>query len=337
MATLKTKAVVFPEANRFEMTELELEEPGPEDIVVRTLVTSISPGTERWVLRGKHIGTKFPCVPGYHRIGIVEECGKEVKTFQPGDVVYGSAGRWKGNIVPMFGAHLGLSVGNHRAYHFINSSIPNQIELETLAFTIVAGVANRGVNACKIHSGQRVLIIGAGFIGICAAQLAILRGAHPVLLEKDEERIGFAKKIIPSVLSVDDKNLDEVLNKIAPGGFDVLYDTVGNASTTDRMVQHTRYQGTLLLQAQYFDKEHCAIDLDQIKIRELTAKTTCGIREEDWMQTMNNIRTRFLQIAPLITHRFDAEEALKGYELLHTGKPFNLGIVFHWDKRALDK
>ena len=70
---MKTKAVVFPEAEKFEMVDLTLDEMGPGDIRVRTLVSAISPGTERWVLKGKHIGTQFPCVPGYHRIGIVEE------------------------------------------------------------------------------------------------------------------------------------------------------------------------------------------------------------------------------------------------------------------------
>jgi len=40
---MKTQAIVFPEPNRFEMTELELEEPGPKDIVAKTLVSTILP------------------------------------------------------------------------------------------------------------------------------------------------------------------------------------------------------------------------------------------------------------------------------------------------------
>ena len=331
---MKTKAVVFPDANKFEMVELELEKPGADDIVVKTLVSAISPGTERWVLRGKHIGTRFPCVPGYHRIGIVEEKGKEVKNFRVSDIVYGSENRWQGDIVSMWGAHLGLSVSNWRGYRFLNSSLPKRLELETMAFAIVAGVANRGVRFCEVKAGQKVLIIGAGFIGLCAAQLVSLRGAHPVLLEIAPERISFAKQLIQDVLNPKDEKLKETLKELAADGFDALYDTVGDAATTDRMVQHMRGQGTLLLQAQYFDKERCALDLDQIKIRELTVKTTCGTDDQDWAETTANIRSRLLKIDPLITHRFEAVDALKGYELLHTGKPFNLGIVFRWDERV---
>jgi len=331
---MKTQAVVFPEPDKFEMTELELEESGPKDIVVKTLVSAISPGTERWILRGKHLGSQFPCVPGYHRIGIVEDCGKEVTNFRVGDIVYGSAGRWKGNIVSMWGAHVGLSVGDWTGYRFVASSLPNRLELETLSFAIVAGVANRGIRFCQVAATQKILIIGAGFIGICAAQLAAGLGAHPFLLEQDTERVAFAKNIISDVFCTEDKNLGTELQKTAPAGFDILYDTVGHAATTDRMVQQMKRQGTLLLQAQYFDREHCALDLDQIKIRELTVKTTCSTDARDWLETTHNIRTRHLKIAPLITHRFEAKDALKGYQLLHTGKPLNMGIVFRWDERV---
>ena len=330
---MKTRAVMFPEANRFELTELTLGEPGPSDIVVRTLVSAISPGTERWVLRGLHIGTRFPCVPGYHRIGVVEACGPDAGQVKEGDIVYGSAGRWEEDIVSMWGAHVGLSVGPAGAYTFVADAAPPRIELETLAFTILAGVSNRGVNACAVSAGQKMLIIGSGFVGVCAAQLAASRGAEPLLLDKNPARVSFLTESQPAFpcLNVDDPELDEKLKAFAPEGFDILQDTVGHAPTTDLLVQRLRPQATLLLQAQYFDRERCAIDLDQIKIKELTVKTTCGTRKDDITQTMANIRSRCLDIAPLITHRFDPKDMLAGYELLHTGEPHNLGIVFGWD------
>jgi len=282
------------------------------------------------------MGCRFPCVPGYHRIGIVEKRGKEVSVFQQGDVVYGSGGRWEEEkIISMWGAHMGLSVGDWGGYRFVASSMPNMLELETLAFTILAGVSNRGMNFADVRADQKVLIIGGGLVGVCAAQLAGLRGAQAIRLDKVPERIEYLTKQGYTVLYTVYANHSKRLTDIAPTGFDIVHDTVGHAATTDQMLQHIRTHGILLLQAQYFDKAACAIDLDQIKIRELTVKTTCGIREEDWRETMTNIRERRLKIAPLITHRFDANEdinLLKGYELLHTGKPFNLGMVFHWSE-----
>jgi 2-desacetyl-2-hydroxyethyl bacteriochlorophyllide A dehydrogenase len=331
---MKTTAVVFPQADAFEVRELTLPEPGPADVVVRTLITAVSPGTERWILRGKHIGTRFPCVPGYHRIGVVEDCGAEVKAFRQGDLVYGSAGRWlESEVVSMWGAHVALSVGPAGGYRPIAPADLPRAKLEEIAFTILCGVSNRGINRADVQAGQKTLHIGAGIVGHCAAQLAKARGADPLVVDKDPERIAFVRQAVPGipVLSLDDPELDKRLKEFAPGGFDLIHDSVGHPGTIDRLVTFAKGQGTLLLQAQYFDRQACAIDLDQIKIRELTVKTTCGIREEDWQQTPEHLLSGHINMEALITHRLPAARILDAYAMLHTGKPHNLGMVIHWD------
>lgn len=336
MDNLKTTAVIFPEANKFALTELHLHAPLKTDIVVRTLVSAISPGTERWILRGKHIGTTFPCAPGYHRIGIIEHCGAAVDGFRVGDVVYGSSNRWKEEIASMWGAHVGLSVADQSEYRFLSSSIPGRFELETLSFSILASVAHRGIRFCDVKPRQKLLIIGGGFLGLCAAQFAANRGAEVTLLEIDNDRVALAKRFTSSVFQPDSPELEQRLAETGAGGFDFLYDTVGSAETTNKLLPFVRPLGTLLLQAQYPDREHCAIDLDQIKIRELTIKTTCGCDGIDLAETTAAIRERTLKVTPMITHRFEAKDALRGFEMLQTGTPFNMGMVLRWDERVRD-
>ncbi|MCM8762154.1 MAG: zinc-binding alcohol dehydrogenase, partial [Candidatus Omnitrophica bacterium] len=294
------------------------------------LVTAISPGTERWVLKGKHIGTKFPCIPGYHRIGIVEDCGKDVKLFKRGDIVYGSGNRWKENIYSMWGAHCGHSVSTPDGYTFLSSTMLDTYELETTVFTIVSAVAYRGIRFLEVKKGDKLLIIGAGFIGLCAAYLASIKQATPVFMEVDPEKIRFARSLGFSAFSPDE--IDRKIKEIAPEGVDIIYDTAGVPSAIDKAVRFAKQWGKLLLQAQYFDKEHRAIDLDQIKIKEMTIKTTCGIYDDDFDGTITEIRKRRLKIGELITHRFESSECLKGYKLLLEGRPFNLGIVFFWNR-----
>lgn len=328
---MRTDAVVFPEAEKFEMVELTLDDMGPGDICVRTLVTAISPGTERWILKGKHIGTKFPCIPGYHRIGIVEKCGKDVKLFKEGDIVYGSDNRWKEKIYSMWGAHCGYSVSGPEGYTFISSTLPDTYELETTIFTIVSGVAYRGIRFLEVKPGDKLLIIGAGFIGLCAAQLAQIKQASSIFMEKDPDRIKFAQRLgFPAFTP---EEIDRKIKEIAPEGVDIIYDTAGVPQAIDKAVSFAKRWGKILLQAQYFDKEHRTIDLDQIKIKEMTVKTTIGIDNNDFEGTITEIRKRRLKIGPLITHRFKSSECLKGYKILLEGKTFNMGIVFFWDKK----
>jgi bacteriochlorophyllide a dehydrogenase len=329
---MKIKAIVFPAVNKYEFRTLTLNEIGPTDVLVKTLTTAISPGTERWTLRGKHLGTAFPCVPGYHRIGIVEKCGSEVKTLEVGDIVYGSANNWQEDCLSMFGAHVDYSIGDAAGYIFLSAKMMSKFELETVCFTILASVAQRGIEELTLRKGNKMVMIGSGIIGLVATQLAARQGVSTTLLDIDPRMHDFVKKNFPEneITSPLEENWVEKLQAIAPQGFDYLYDSVGHAETTNEIIKLMHQQGEMMMQAQYFDREKCAIDLDMTKIKELVIKSTCGSSPWAMRTTIDQITNREIQIAPMITHRFKAEDALKGYELLDKNLDFNLGIVFDW-------
>ena len=330
---MKTQAIIFSEANKYELTTLTLDKMGQNDVLVRTLTTAVSPGTERWTLRGKHLGTSFPCVPGYHRIGIVEDCGSKVTELQVGDIVYGSSNRWQEkNIKSMFGAHTGHSVGNASDYMFLNSKMLSDFELETICFTLLISIAQRGIETLSLKKSNKMIIIGSGFIGLMATQLAAVEGVETVLLDVDSQMNEFVNKTFPNqkIISPLDENWLKELKSIAPQGFEYLYDTVGHAKTTNALVDLMRKQGEMMLQAQYFDKEKQALNLDMIKVKELTMKFTCGSGLTAMRETVNKIMDRQLKVAPLITHRFKAKDALKAYKLLDKNTEFNLGMVIDW-------
>ncbi|MGI6357029.1 MAG: zinc-binding dehydrogenase [Lentisphaerae bacterium] len=330
---MKAKAVVFTAADKYEIQTLTLAEPGPTDVTVRTVITAVSPGTERWVMRGKHIGTDFPCIPGYHRIGVVEAVGSDVTRLKPGDWVYGSSNRWQEPVKSMFGAHISASVGPEGGYDLLSHE-PMPFDLaEQIAFSILVGVGNRGVNAADVKPGQRLLHIGAGIVTLAAAQIAQHRGTESLIIDNNPERVAFIRERYPefTVVNNAEPGYEEKLKAFAPNGFDVLQDTVGLPAVTDKMIPFMRAQGTLLFQAQYFDKERCAVDLDQIKIKELTVKTTCGVRANDLAEVRNLIRKGWLKVTPCITHRFTADNMLDAYVLLDKGTPHNLGMVIKWD------
>ena len=330
---MKTQAIIFPEANSYKITTLTLDKMGTEDVLVRTLTTAVSPGTERWTLRGKHMGTSFPCVPGYHRIGIVEDCGSEVTELQVGDIVYGSSNRWQEkNIKSMFGAHVGYSVANASAYTFLSSKMMSDFELKTVCFTILISIAQRGIETLNMKKSNKMLMIGSGFIGLMGAQLAAMQGVETILLDVNSQIIKFVNKTFPNqkIISPLDKNWLKELKSIAPQGFEYLYDTVGHAETTNALISLMHQQGEIMLQAQYFDKQKQAIDLDMIKVKELTIKSTCGPSPDAMRKTINQILNRELKVAPLITHHFKAKDAIKAYELLDKNTEFNLGMLIDW-------
>jgi len=86
-----------------EFGEIELPEPGPEELVVRTRYSWISTGTETSFLRGERIGGDvpyrpgdpwpFPLVPGYQKAGIVESVGEAVEDVSVGEWFFASSNR----------------------------------------------------------------------------------------------------------------------------------------------------------------------------------------------------------------------------------------------------
>ena len=78
---MKAPAVVFPEPGRVEIWDMEVAEPGPDDVRVRTAFSGISQGTERWALTGRYghfdedYPAYYPCSPGYQAAGVVEAVG----------------------------------------------------------------------------------------------------------------------------------------------------------------------------------------------------------------------------------------------------------------------
>ena len=62
---ISCRAVVFAAPRQVELREVELPDSEPGDVVVRTLYSGISAGTELWSLTGKYWSTKFPTIPGY--------------------------------------------------------------------------------------------------------------------------------------------------------------------------------------------------------------------------------------------------------------------------------
>src|SRR5262245_43474844 len=91
---MKAPAVVFVAPRRVEIREMELPEPGPDQVGVRTAYSGVSQGTERWALTGRYYrfdsdpSSAYPCSPGYQAAGIVDVVGSEVSDLRVGDHVF---------------------------------------------------------------------------------------------------------------------------------------------------------------------------------------------------------------------------------------------------------
>ncbi len=85
---MKAQAIVCDEKQNFELADVVLPDPGPDDIVVRALYSGISIGTEFALIRNKLSWGPYPLCTGYQATGVAERVGDNVKGLDVGDKVY---------------------------------------------------------------------------------------------------------------------------------------------------------------------------------------------------------------------------------------------------------
>ncbi|MGY8736767.1 MAG: alcohol dehydrogenase catalytic domain-containing protein, partial [bacterium] len=89
------KAAVLREYNApLEIEEIQIDKPGPYEVLTRTAASGIC-HSDLHVIEGG-IPMPTPCVLGHEPAGIVEAVGSEVTDFKPGDHVIGCLNAWCG-------------------------------------------------------------------------------------------------------------------------------------------------------------------------------------------------------------------------------------------------
>ena len=184
------------------------------------------------------------------------------------------------------------------------------------------------------QAGDRVLIIGAGTIGLLTLQVVralapqaeiSVQARYPFQVEK-ATRMGAAHIIYPqdSYTGVQQATQAQLYtgllgNQMLLGGYDVIYDTIGNQKTIHNALRWARAKATVVLVG--LNLHMMRIDLTPVWYQEINLLGTLGQGMETWPPGTNTQRSTFsitsdmimnrvLQPEQLITHHF----ALNNYQ-----------------------
>ncbi|HEY1366176.1 MAG TPA: zinc-binding alcohol dehydrogenase, partial [Gaiellaceae bacterium] len=225
---------------RGEIRRVGLPDPGPDDVVVRTLRSGVSRGTETLVFRGgvppdqrARMRAPFqegdfpaPVKYGYLNVGAVEQGpaelrGRTVFCLYPHQTVY---------VVPA------------GAVSVVPEGVPP-------VRAVLAGTVETAVNALWDAAplvGDRVAVVGAGMVGCCVARLLHrFPGVQVTLVDVDPGRADVA-----AALEVDFALPDE-----APGGCDLVVHTSATSAGLQRSLELLALEGTVIDLSWYGDAE----------------------------------------------------------------------------------
>ena len=332
---MKTPAVVFPEPGRVEIWEMDLGEPGPEQVRVRTAFSGISQGTERWALTGRYghfdqdLSAYYPCSPGYQAAGVVDLVGSAVTDLRAGDHVFLAGTRFSnpGHKYP------GPCAASHSGYLVAGRSdvtpLAAEVDLAAAALYHMAGVSRHGVRLAQIQPGELVAVIGLGMIGQMSAQAARGVGAEVVAADLIRLRVEVAAAYSADrALDATTESLEDAVRAIEPQGADVVIDTTGDHRMFERCLGLIRREGRILLQGYYPDP--ICIDFHRTHVMRPTVIFPCGWDDDRNPLLAADLASGELAIGPLITHRIPFADARSAYEIVLEHPEQSLGMVLSW-------
>jgi 3-hydroxyethyl bacteriochlorophyllide a dehydrogenase len=304
-------AIVLEEPGRLALSRLPIDAPSDADVVVATLWSGVSTGTERLLYTGRmpdFPGMGYPLVPGYETVGEVIEAGPE-SGFTVGQRVFAPGATCFGAVRGLFGgAASHLVVKGSRAI-----AIPKTLGDKGVLFALAATAHHaRGGGAPK----GRELIVGHGVLGRLLARLSVAAGGQPAVWERDPERRDGADGY-----AVVDPDADTRRD------YHVIYDVSGDPAILDRLIAHLAPGGEIVLAGFY--ERPLAFDFPPAFMREARLRVAAQWRPDDLSGVVRLVEDGRLSLDDLITHRRFALQAPVAYPIAFDD-PRCLKMVLDW-------
>lgn len=345
---MKISQVVFTAKGKVEIQEKNFEgRLKPNEILIQTACSMVSPGTELAALTGTHSKSsladppswlKYPSNPGYLMCGTVADAGADVKNLKKGDRVVGE----------------GPGVWNSHASHLVMDGsdwkiipIADNVSFEQAVFTKMGSIAMTGPRVLHLNFGDTVVVMGLGLVGQITSRLSLLAGAGRVIGVDPLEKRRALISSIPGMTAVvpDDKLLSSAC---VPGdrlsGFDHIIEASGHPSAFIKACEIGRIRAKIAVLSS--PHKHFEIRLyDHIHSKGLQVLGAHGFVlpftpevNDNWTDArqrrffMQLLSEKRLDVTPLITHKVSFTRAPAIYQGLLSSPGHYLAVLFDWRK-----
>lgn len=224
-----------------------------------------------------------PAILGHEFSGVIVEVGKEVTRWKKDDRVCvdpnhpcGECGPCRSGNVHFCERMIGYGTtmnGGFAEYCAVHESqlylLDDHVSFEQGAMSEPVACCVHGIDLCKLHTGNKVVVIGGGMIGQLMIQLARLSGAATVVcLEPVKEKREVAIKLGADI-SIDpiSEDVDALLRTI--GHIDCVIECVGRTSTIEQAIHIAGHQAVVMMFGLTGPKDEIAVCPFEIFQKEL--------------------------------------------------------------------
>lgn len=342
---MKARSLFFTAPEQVAVRESPVPEPGEGQLLVQTLVSAISPGTEMLVYRGQvpadlaldetiaalSGGARYPFKYGYSSVGQVIAAGPGV---EPG---------WLGRKVFAFNPH----ESHYLAQPEHVMPLPDGIEAETAVFLPNMETAVNFIMDGQPLIGESVGVFGLGIVGLLTSALLAefplggWTGWDRYPRRRDEaSRLGAALALDPSDASAEARARAWLAERGSPDGFDLVYELSGSPAALDQAIALAGFAGRVVIGSWYGTKQ-ATLNLggrfhrSRLKLIASQVSTVAPELSARWSKArrMGAAWDALRRVCPArwITQRFPFERAADAYRLIAEHPEETLQVVLTYD------
>ncbi|MFZ0208865.1 MAG: zinc-binding alcohol dehydrogenase family protein [Roseiarcus sp.] len=314
------RALLCPRPHELTVVERPKPEVAPRSALVRLRRAGVC-GTDLHIFEGTQPYFAYPRVIGHELSGEVEAVGEGAR-LQLGQRVaiipYLHCGhcvacrRGKTNCcqrLNVLGVHSDGGMADWLCVPDDNLVDATGVGLDEAAMAEFLAIGAHAVRRGEIAAGQRVLIVGAGPIGIACAIFAKARGAEVTMLDTRQDRLDFCRDAIgvDHVVSAG-PDARERLGALTSGDFfDCVFDCTGSAKAMNAGLLYVAHGGAYVLVSIVVGEISFADP--EFHKRETTLLGSRNATRADFDAVFAMLRAGKIPTARLNTHRASLEQA----------------------------
>src|SRR5436190_1477466 len=243
------KAAIFDAPKAMHVGERKTPAPGPDEVLVKVKAAGICAG-DMYIFQGKNPYAQYPVIGGHEICGELDGKLVVVEPFVGCGKCY-PCRIGKSNCcanLKVLGVHCDGGYADYMTAPRRNiHSVPAGLSPMWASFAEPLAI---GVQSCRrgaVRAGERVLILGAGPIGLALIEVAKAKGARPVVTDVLDARLEFARELGAEALRADDTLLQNVLDLTNGEGAPVVIEATGNAKAMESTVDLVAAGGRIVI------------------------------------------------------------------------------------------
>lgn len=303
--------------NDVRLDEISAPEIGPDDVLVNVKACGIC-GSDLTYIASGGMGGAEPMPIGHEFAGVVAAVGRHVTEFAVGDGVAGNPDcRGIGNGGPegAMGNYIHVpDVTNQNALHKLSGNI----SFEEGALAEPLSVALHGIDLVNVTPKDKVVVLGAGPIGLCAVVMLVHRGVKDiVVVDRVQSRLDRALQLgATKVINGATENLADALAS-AHGeamryrqrtvGSDVFIDAAGAGSLLNDVIRIAKFGTRISIIALY--KQEVPLDLFHVMANEIRIiGSIADNRAKEFQEALDMMAATPINRDALISHHFELND-----------------------------